>query len=150
VTSQSTGAWSLSRITHWGEFGASSGGSPRYWDWLGKETEKQILPADINTSTNRITITSHGYSDANEVVLRLPFGSNSTLMGGVTAETRYYCKVIDANTIELYTDQALTTIVDISSVGSGAQLLFKVQSRLVDAADITLTVPIGSLSISNY
>ena len=71
---------------------------------------------DVNTTDDRITITSHPFTDVETVVLTttgvLPAGSNQ---GDV-----YYVKSHDANTVELYTNSGLSSKVDITAAaGTG-------------------------------
>jgi hypothetical protein len=143
---ESTGAWaSGADLIAWGTYDASSAGNLLRFDWLGRtsSSDKYYNPADVNTTTNRLTLTSHGYTNADSVVFQVPAGS--TLAAGLTANTRYYAKVIDANTLEIYTDLALSSIVDITTAGTGTQIIFKIVPRKVDAAGITLSFSSGNL-----
>ena len=144
---ESTGTWG-SEITHFILFDASTAGNALRFEWLGRTSgsDKFFNPSDVNTTTNRITLTSHGYVNNDQVVFGV--NSGSTLSSGLTANTRYHVKVIDANTIELYSDVALTTIIDITSTGSGTQFLFKIQPRTVNASGITLRFATGSLILT--
>jgi len=78
----------------------------------------------VNTSNERITINSHGLSSGTLVKYNVNGG---TLVGGLTNNTFYFLNRIDANTIRLATTQAGalngTTIVNLTSQGSGAQTL---------------------------
>ena len=77
-------------------------------------TANKIFTA--NAATNRLTVTAHGLSNGDAVV---PSSDPaSTLPTGMSA-IAYYAKAIDANTVELYTESALTNIVDFSDAGSG-------------------------------
>jgi len=73
----------------------------------------------INTSTDRITITAHGLTSATEVAVT----TTDVLPGGIVANTLYFARVIDANTIELHTTSALNSIVDITTAGTGTHSL---------------------------
>lgn len=69
-----------------------------------------------DASTNRLTVVAHSLVNGDKVVPTADAGG--TLPSGLS-NTIYYAKLIDTNTIELYTDSALTTIVDFTSNGSG-------------------------------
>lgn len=74
----------------------------------------QFEAAAVNATTNRITAT-HGLPSTWKVQAT----TTGTLPGGVSAETDYYAKIISSTALELYTDEALSSIVDISSQGTG-------------------------------
>lgn len=73
----------------------------------------------INTTTEIITINSHGFLDGEPI----KFQTAGTQIGGVTTGTKYYCKVVDSNNIKLYTTWALWmaggTALNLTSAGSG-------------------------------
>jgi hypothetical protein len=76
--------------------------------------------ASINASTNQLTATAHGLSNADPVTLTVDTGGTYPSNGqSVTGSTLLYAKSIDANTIELYTNVGLSTIVDFTDSGSG-------------------------------
>lgn len=76
----------------------------------------------INAATNQLTITGHTLSNADPVTLTVDAGGTYPANGqSVTGTTLLYAKSIDANTIELYTNVGLTTIVDFTSAGSGTR-----------------------------
>lgn len=72
----------------------------------------------VDPATNRITATGHGLSNGTRVTVRATAGG--TLPAGLTAGGTYYAKAVDANTVELYTEAALTTVVDITADGTGS------------------------------
>ena len=76
-----------------------------------------VVAAGINTSTNRISVNSHGLITGDRI---LYYGTN--LPGGIT-QREYYVVVIDKNTIQLANTlketQGTPNIVDITSTGSG-------------------------------
>jgi hypothetical protein len=131
------------RFVAGGIWSASTSGVLRYFEWLGKETSKYFQPADVNTTTNRITLTGHGWSDGDSAVIRTPAGS--TIIAGASVDTEYFVKAIDANTIELYTNSGLTTILDITSAGAGSQEIFRFLPRNVNASGITLSFASGQI-----
>lgn len=92
---------------------------------------------DVDYATSQITITGHGYTNGDTSV----YDDNTNGdIGNLTGGTTYWVKVIDANTIELYTDYNL---------GSGAKVLFGAQSTgvhnltryVVDVNTSTFYVP---------
>lgn len=77
---------------------------------------KTFVDANVNTTTDRITITGHGFSNADGVKLWTTGGSLPT---GVAHLKQYYVKAIDANTIELYRDSGLTLLINITAATGG-------------------------------
>lgn len=80
-------------------------------------TAKTFADADVNTSTDRITITAHGYLTGRKVAAT----TTGTLPGGLSA-TDYYIIKVDADTIKLATSSANAqagTAVDITSAAGG-------------------------------
>lgn len=67
---------------------------------------------DKDITGNRIRIVKHLYKDYDIVNFTNTDGAVPT---GITVGTAYYVKVIDDDTIELYTDSALTTIVTLTA-----------------------------------
>ncbi len=71
------------------------------WDWEG--TYNLYLAASmINTSTDRITWTGHGFADNAALLFQTQIRGQTN--GGLVDGTVYYVNVVDANTIELYSD----------------------------------------------
>lgn len=96
----------------------ASGGSIQYDAvvlWRGADSVAALTVSSVNTGTDRLTVTSHGRTNGDKCAVT----STTSLPGGISANTLYYIKSIDANTIELYTDSGLTSLVDITSSGSG-------------------------------
>lgn len=83
---------------------------------------KEFTNSDINTGTDTITVTALGFTNRDEVRLKLVSG---TFPSGPSQGTTYYILIVDANNFRLYTDKALTSIVDITAAGSGT---FSVQA----------------------
>jgi len=79
------------------------------------EISKNFDNTDINISTDRITITTHGFTNNDPVV----YTEGTSAITGLTDDDSRFVKVIDANTVELYSDRALATIVNITNAGSG-------------------------------
>lgn len=90
-------------------------------NWVGAKT---FAPADVNTTTNRITVTAHGFTTNDIVTVK----SSGTLPGGLNTNYQYEVTVIDANTIELeypITGAPGNGIVDLTSQGSGTHYITK-------------------------
>lgn len=80
-----------------------------------------IVSTNVNTGTNVITITDHGLADGVSCVVSSS-GINvlpAPLLSGGT----FYIKVMGSNSISLYSDSALTTLVDLTTAGSGTTVL---------------------------
>ena len=75
----------------------------------GKSVTMTIASPCVVTSTN------HGLRNGT----RLVFSTTGALPTGITAGTTYYAKSTAANTFNLYTDAALTSIVNTSGTQSG-------------------------------
>lgn len=79
---------------------------------------KTFAAAAVNTTTDRITITAHGFNTG----LKGQVSNPGTLPTGITAATDYFVIVIDADTIQLASSLANAiagTAVDITGQGSG-------------------------------
>lgn len=116
-------------------------------DWFDVGSEAQVATAaaktaasasDINTTTNVITSTSHGFVTGDLIA----FVAGTTAPGGMTTGTVYYCIKVDANTFKLATTQLDAfngTVLDITSTGTGTQNFFpgKLEMRMVanDSSD---------------
>jgi len=74
----------------------------------------------VNTTTNRIVISSHGFTSGDPVTYS---SSPNPPLSGLLNGSVYYVKVIDANTIELYDDFALINQMNILSTGIGSHSL---------------------------
>ena len=98
-------------------------------------TTMTFTNANVNTSNNRITITSHGFGSANNYI-NLKFKVVSgTAPEGLVNNNIYFFKVIDANTLEL-TDGTIT------STGSGT-------FSLTRDVDRTSSVELGAGAIAD-
>lgn len=83
--------------------------------WGGGTKTDTFVDGDVNTGTDRITLTSHDLVSSESCVLT----TSGTLPTGLATSTTYFIKVIDVNTIELYSDSTLATIVDITANSGG-------------------------------
>ena len=90
---------------------------------------------DVNTTSDEITITGHGFETGDAVEL----SSTTTLPAGISASTTYAIEVVDANTILLHEDtSALIDAfqnayastaggeVDITDQGTGTHSVFRI------------------------
>jgi len=74
-----------------------------------------FVDGNVTTGTDRITLTAHFHANADEVTLT----TTGTLPAGLALATTYYVRSIDVDTIELYSDSGLTSIVDITAAAGG-------------------------------
>jgi len=107
-------------------------------------TRLRCAQADLNTTSNRLTIASHGRSDGDLCYLGTTGAFPTLASGSLAAGTAYYVKSIDTDTVELYTDSGLTTIVDFSAAGTGSLLL-----SFDNALDLYLLAYGGKLTLHN-
>ncbi len=95
--------------------GGGGGADPRsYPVRLDASKYRSFAPADVNTSTEVITITGHGLSENQSVV----FSSTDTLPGNISAATVYYLKTVTTDTFKISSTPGGADI-NISSQGSG-------------------------------
>lgn len=103
---------------------AKGGGAGWYLrDDFSRCTDKTFATTDVNTSTDAITITAHGF--AQDQIVR--FTTTGSLPGGISVGIDYYVNWIDANTIKLgasYNNSHYgSTILNITSTGSGTHTI---------------------------
>lgn len=105
-------------------------------------SNKFFMPADIEQLTDKITLSSHGYSEGVAVQL----ASTGALPGGLKPFTRYYVILDDANTIRLAistADAASKNFIDLTSAGTG--------SLVIDAGvPLGLTNTVKPVSVIDY
>lgn len=110
---------------------ADAGGTQRFW--LG--ASKTMTVASTSAGVETLTITSHGLTTGEGPILFTNSGGG--LPGGISAGTKYWAIVADANTISLATSRAnaiASTKVDITSNGTGTHTM---------ASGAKLVVPSG-------
>ena len=91
---------------------------------LGRSTERNVTinVSSIDTATDRITSTAHGFSTGDAVT----FAGSSTLPSAISsANVVYFVKKIDNNIVELLATSDALTSVDFTNQGSSLKL-FKV------------------------
>jgi len=103
---QSIGTLDSYNVTIWDKQGLS-----------GVSNTKAFTSDAVDATTNNITLTAHGFSD-NQAVVIFP-AAGATMPGGVTGGRAYVIRTIDANTFYLTRYWSSTTKVDITSQGSG-------------------------------
>ena len=74
-----------------------------------------FVDGDVTIGTDRVTLASHPFTSGHVVTLT----TSGVLPAGLALATTYYIKVIDTNTIEFYSDEARTSIVDITAAAGG-------------------------------
>lgn len=119
---------------------ADTGGLQRFW--LG--ADKTMTVASTAAGVETLTITSHGLTTGEGPLLFTNSGGG--LPGGISAATKYWAIVADANTISLATSRANAlagTKVDITSNGTGTHTL-ATGSKLVVPAGVTRIQCFGS------
>ena len=87
-----------------------------------------IATSAVNTSTEVITINSHGYSTGQSLTYS---NGGSTTLAGLTNDTTYYAIVVDADTIKLATNSSNATAgtaINLTGTGNNAQTLTDVYS----------------------
>ncbi len=82
--------------------------------WQGRGPTANKIINSVNTTTSRIVCNGHGLSNGAQGFIR----STGSLPTGLAIE-RYWIKVIDANTIEFYTNDTLTTQKLFTTTGTG-------------------------------
>jgi len=74
----------------------------------------------VDSDADTLTLTSHGLTNGDPVTYSS--GVNVAL-GGLTSGNVYYVKVINSNTVQLYKEYALSTLINISSSATGTHTL---------------------------
>lgn len=97
-------------------------------------TEKSFAGSAADADTDRITLTGHGFADGERVIFEQGNGGGIGIASGT-----YYVKRIDADTLQLASDAALTTIGDITDDGgSGHTLTSGERLRLADSGGLSV------------
>lgn len=89
--------------------------------FIPTESANVFSSTDVDTATDRITIDSHGYANS-QVVMFL----SSSLPAPLAPSTYYYVSVVDDNTIQLFTDSGLSSLVNLTTTGSSTYTIYKV------------------------
>ena len=86
----------------------------------GSGTSHSFIFSTVNAAEDTIYIANHGLVDGQAV--RYSNGGGTTIPG-LTNNTTYYIKKIDASLVKLATTSALTTFANITGAGTGTQSL---------------------------
>ena len=104
-----------------------------------------VATSAVNTSTNRITISSHGYSTTAAVVY---YSKGGTVLSPLVNGTTYYVISVDSNTISLATsssDATAGTVISLTGTGNNSQ-----QIGANQPARITITHSSHGASTGDY
>jgi hypothetical protein len=126
---------------------------------MDANNQKSFANTDINTGTDVITITTHGFTTADQVSISRSGGSG-TFPTGITEGAVYFVRNASSNTVTLHPTAAdatgNTNIVDISAAGSGTFYINKGNplvhaalsaSKTVNSGD-TFQIDAGNLTIT--
>jgi len=105
-------------------------GAPLFESWV-----ETFDAADVTHGTDRITVTDHQFTNGDKVLFTVASGE---AVGGLSTGAQKFVKVIDVDTIELYDEVGLATIVTLSagSTGTGHELKFIPQDiYFIDSAE---------------
>ncbi len=89
---------------------------------LATPANTTFASTDVNTTSNQITVTAHGYATG----LKFTLTTSSGLPAPLVLATNYYVIKIDANTIKVaasYADALTATAIDISTQGAGTDTI---------------------------
>jgi hypothetical protein len=89
---------------------------------LDTQVIKEINSGNINLTADTITIIAHGFAEDTNIV----FGHNIATPSGFAKETRYYVKVVDADTIQLKASVTGDVIVIATAVTTRILQLYDV------------------------
>ena len=98
---------------------ALGGGANWYLhDDFSRMAAVDFATTDVDTGTEEITVTAHGFSNTHKVT----FSSTDTVPGGLVAGTSYWVIRVDANTIKVASTEANAfngTAINLTSQGTG-------------------------------
>lgn len=94
-------------------------GSP--WYNQGFKTGRRFSPTSVDISTDRLTISNHGFLDSGII----KFDSLDTLPAPLSSATTYYAKAIDLDTLEIYLESGLSTLINLTDVGVDTHFIFE-------------------------
>ncbi len=97
-------------------------------------TKDTFVDGDVAVGTDRVTLTGHPFVNEQDVLI----STTGTLPAGLSLATTYYVKKIDANTVEFYSDEALTSIIDITAAAGGGTHTIR-RSIMQFSSEITST-----------
>ena len=77
----------------------------------------QFIYQGVNINNNILFVSSHGFKSGDHIF----YDNTGTAISGLAENTKYYVEKIDDNQIQLYTDEARGTIVNLTSAHSSEQ-----------------------------
>jgi hypothetical protein len=109
-------------------------------------TSKTFADTDVNTGTEQITVTAHGYQTGQKVTV----SQAGTLPAPLQPNTSYYIIRIDANTIKLaatLADAAVGTAINLSTTGTAGTNTITPVSKNMPAGDRSIRVAKASTKL---
>ncbi|MEM6255385.1 MAG: DUF4347 domain-containing protein, partial [Cyanobacteria bacterium P01_D01_bin.156] len=94
-------------------------------DYIAEGFDVTFKPNDVETGSDRISIENHRLIEGSKVVF-VTESDDGDIPEGLSDESFYYVRVINDNTVELYSDPNRTQKVNLTSGGVG-------ETRLLDA-----------------
>jgi hypothetical protein len=94
-------------------------GSP--WYNLGYKEGRRFEPTAVDFANDSITISNHGFVNSGII----QFDSFGTLPDPLVASTNYYAKKLTDNTLEVYLESGLLTLVDLTDAGLDTHFIFQ-------------------------
>lgn len=82
------------------------------YDWESTYT-RYLIPEDIDAVNNRITWDAHEFENKFTLLFNTPYQGQTNI--GIADGSTFWVKVIDANTIELYTEESLSNQVTLGT-----------------------------------
>ena len=77
----------------------------------------QFIYQGVNINNNILFVSSHGFKSGNHIF----YENSGTAISGLSENTKYFVEKIDDNQIQLYTDEARETVVNLTSAHSSEQ-----------------------------
>lgn len=100
---------------------------------------------EVDAATDRVTVDAVDYSnfiDGDRIVLQ-PF-QGAVLPAGLANATYYYVKKVGTNQLEFYSDEALSTIVDITGVSTGTAYIQNAIGTLFGVYELASPVSVAA------
>jgi len=86
----------------------------------------------VDSANDILAISGHTLVDRT----RIQVTSTNTLPGGLAVGTTYYAQYYSPSGIRLYSDRALSTLIDITGVGAGTHTLIELPLAVNDALNV--------------
>ena len=77
----------------------------------------QFIYQGVNINNNILFVSSHGFKSGNYIFYK----NSGTAISGLSENTKYFVEKIDDNQIQLYSDEARETVVNLTSAHSSEQ-----------------------------